>query len=95
MMIPKVTRVQALADHQIELWFSDGQHRVFNMEPYLDCGVFRELQRPEVFKSVRVSFDTIQWANGADLCPEVLYDHSVPAESDLVASSTESDRSKT
>jgi len=82
-MIPKVTHVRPLPNYRLALRFSDGQDRVFDMLPYLDHGVFCDLRQPEVFNSVRVSFDTIEWNNGADLCPEVLYASSVPLESDL------------
>jgi len=82
-MIPKVTHVRPLPGYCLELRFSDGQSRVFDMQPYLDHGVFRDLRRPEVFNSVHVSFDTVEWINGADLCPEVLYADSVPTASDL------------
>ena len=79
-MNPCVTEVVPLADYRLLLTFDGGHRRVFDMRPYLDKGVFAELNTPGVFKSVRVSFDTIEWSNGADLCPEVLYSHSVPAE---------------
>ena len=79
-MIAKVTHVRPMPNYHLALVFSDGQNRVFDMQPYLDHGVFRELRRPEVFHSVRVSFDTIEWSNGADICPEVLYANSVPME---------------
>ena len=29
-------------------------------------------------KTVRVSFDSIEWSNGADVDPETLYDDSIP-----------------
>ena len=50
------------------------------MTPYLDQGIFAALRDPSLFRSVRVSFDTIEWANGADICPEVLYEDSVRAQ---------------
>lgn len=55
------------------------------MMPYLDCGVFAELKDQKLFATVRVSFDAVEWANGADLCPEVLYEKSRPAEQAMVA----------
>ena len=77
-MMPKVVEVRALENHKLALRFSDGQTRVFDVEPYLGCGAFAELKKPEVFNSVKVSFDTVEWSNGVDLCPEVLYEHSKP-----------------
>jgi len=33
------------------------------------------------FNSARVCSDTVEWSNGADICPETLYEESVPLES--------------
>jgi len=52
----------------------------FDVKPYLAKGVFSELKDETLFRSVRVCFDTVEWSNGADLCPEVLYAKSEPAE---------------
>jgi hypothetical protein len=46
------------------------------MKPYLDKGIFSELKDEKKFRSVRVSFDSIEWCNQADLDPEFLYDKS-------------------
>jgi hypothetical protein len=46
------------------------------MKPYLDFGVFKELRDLKLFKSVRLSFDTVEWPNEADLDPEILYSES-------------------
>ena len=43
-------------------------------------GVFTALRDKSLFSSVRVSFDTVEWSNGADLCPEVLYAESRKVE---------------
>jgi hypothetical protein len=40
----------------------------------MDTGLFKTLKDEKMFKSVRVAFDTIEWANGVDLDPEVLYE---------------------
>jgi hypothetical protein len=75
-----VVAVAPLPDYRLLLTFGNGERRIFDVRPYLDKGIFAELKRVSLFNSVRVSFDTIEWANGADLCPEVLYRQSVPAE---------------
>ena len=46
------------------------------MKPYLDKGIFQELKDKKKFKTVRVSFDSIEWANQADIDPEILYEKS-------------------
>jgi hypothetical protein len=74
--------VQPLAAFQLLITFENGEQRVLSLEPYLDKGVFRELRDSKLFDTVRISFDTVEWANGADLCPETLYADSVPVETE-------------
>ena len=76
-MNPRVQTVKPLADHRLELHFSDGQVRVFDMRPYLDTGIFTELRDPAVFGTAQAALGTVVWANGADLCPDPLYLGSV------------------
>ena len=70
--------VQALPEFKLLIAFDNGEQRVFDVSPYLDHGIFHELRNPTIFNSVRINFDSVEWANGADLCPEVLYRESVP-----------------
>ena len=58
------------------LIFENDEIREFDMKPYLNKGIFRELQDEQLFNSVRVSFDTIEWPNSADMDPEILYQKS-------------------
>jgi hypothetical protein len=58
------------------LTFKNGEKRVFDMKPYLDFGIFRELKNLEIFNTVKISFDTIEWDNEADFDPEILYQKS-------------------
>jgi hypothetical protein len=74
--------VKPLPDFRLLITFDNGERRIFNVEPYLDKGVFRELRNESLFKSVHVNFDAVEWANGADLCPEIVYAESVPVETE-------------
>jgi hypothetical protein len=69
-----------LADSQLALGFENGERRVFDVKPYLAKGIFAELRDLSLFRRVRVCFDTVEWSNGADLCPEVIYAESKPAD---------------
>ena len=71
-----VNSVQPLDNYKLLLTFNTNESKVFDMNEYLDHGLFTQLKSKELFDTVRVSFDTIQWANGLDLCPEVLYEKS-------------------
>jgi len=75
-----VRAVKPLKDYRLLLTFDNGEQRVFDVEPYLSRGIFAELREPGRFNTVRVSFDTVEWPNGADLCPEVLHGESVAGE---------------
>ena len=75
-----VKEVRTQPDFRLLLLFENGERRVFDVSPYLAHGVFQALRDPAVFNSARISFDTVAWANGADLCPEVLYRDSTPAD---------------
>lgn len=58
------------------LTFENGEKRQFDMKPYLDFGIFQELKDLRLFKTVKTSFDTIEWDNEADFDPEILYQKS-------------------
>jgi len=59
------------------LTFENGEKRQFDMKPYLNIGIFHELNDLKLFKTVKTSFDTIEWDNEADFDPEVLYQKSI------------------
>jgi hypothetical protein len=73
--------VKPLPDFRLLITFENGEQKVFDVTPYLDLGAFRELKDRELFNTARISFDTVEWPNGADLCPEILYEQSVPQRS--------------
>jgi len=58
------------------LTFENGEKRQFDMKPYLDVGIFQELKDLRLFKTVKTSFDSIEWDYEADFDPEVLYQKS-------------------
>jgi len=46
---------------------------VKTVKPLLETGVFKTLKDNEMFKTVRVCFDSIVWDNDVDIAPETLY----------------------
>jgi len=72
-----IKNVQPTPNYQLILTFENGEKRQFDMNPYLGIGIFKELKDLSIFNSVKVSFDTIEWDNEADLDPEVLYNNSI------------------
>ena len=76
-MYPAVKEVKPALDYILLLTFDNGDKRRFDMKPYLDMGIFKELKDISKFNTVHIRFDTIEWANEADFDPEVLYNSSV------------------
>ena len=75
-MYLSVNKVKVLNDYKLELVFENKEKRIFDVEPYLDTGLFKKLKDKKLFKMVKISYDTIEWPNGIDLDPEVLYEKS-------------------
>ena len=75
-----VKDVKPRQDYKLILTFENGEKRLFDMSPYLDLGIFKELRDKNMFNTVRVSFDAIEWANEADFDPEVLYEQGLKIE---------------
>ena len=79
MMYLAIIDVKPIENYQILLTFENNEKKIFDMKPYLDKGIFSELKDEKKFRSVRVSFDSIEWCNQADLDPEFLYEKSKAA----------------
>jgi len=75
-MYLSVNKVKPLSGYRLELTFENKEIKIFDVKPYLDTGLFRTLKDDNYFKMVKVSYDTIEWPNGVDLDPEVLYEKS-------------------
>ena len=72
-MNPRIENVTPLENYRLKLLFNNGEERVFNVKPYLEKGIFKELKKLELFNSVKPYLGSIQWKNGQDLCPDTLY----------------------
>lgn len=77
-----VVDARYLEGYRLLLTFDDGAKKIVDMAPYIGRGVFQPLRDIEYFKKVRVNqdTDTIEWDNGADMDPEVLYEIAESAE---------------
>jgi len=71
-----VKNVKPLPDYKLLLKFENDENRLFDVQPYLNMGKFSELKDVSLFNSVKVSFDSIEWANHLDFSPEFLYEKS-------------------
>jgi hypothetical protein len=67
-----VKTVRPLRDFRIYVELADGRRGTFDLRPYLDHGVFRELKDPTYFNQVGVSFGAVCWPHEQDIAPETL-----------------------
>jgi hypothetical protein len=80
-MHPGVITVQVLQPHGLRLTFEDGTTGVVDCRGWLwerETGLFAELRDPAAFAQVSVNpeFGHVEWPNGADVCPDLLYEEA-------------------
>ncbi len=80
-----VVQVEPLQSYHLKLTFKNAEIRVFDMNPYLNLGIFKELKDEALFNTVHISFDTIAWNNEADMDPEILYAESTALECQIAS----------
>ena len=77
-----ITDVKPLHGFELLLTFDNNEKRVVDLSDRVQrlSGVFEKVKKESYFQSVMVSSElgTIVWQNGADFCPDVLYESSRP-----------------
>lgn len=75
-MRTKAINVKPLNDYILEIVFDNGEIKQFDVKPYLKFKSFKELNDEKKFKKVEIAGLSIEWENGADICPDELYNNS-------------------
>ena len=75
-MRPRAIAVKPLKNYILEIEFDNGEIKKFDVKPYLKYAAFKELKDINMFNKVIVSGLSIEWENGADICPDELYNKS-------------------
>ena len=70
----RVTDVEYLQDYTMRLEFSDGLQKQIDFYPLLKGKLFEPLKDKNNFIQFGLNHWTIEWANGADLAPDFLYE---------------------
>ena len=73
-----VRAVKALANYRIYVELEDGRHGAFDLKPYLDRGVMRELRDEHYFRQVGIVFGAVTWPHEQDIAPETLLAGLIP-----------------
>ncbi|RJP30093.1 MAG: DUF2442 domain-containing protein [Candidatus Omnitrophota bacterium] len=79
-MNPRVLLVHPNSNYTLTLTFTNRETKTFDVKPYLDRGIFRELRDKSLFYSVRPFLGSVLWKNGQDFCPDTLYEESIPCD---------------
>ncbi len=75
-MLPKAIEVNVLENYELLITFDNNEQRVFDVKPYLNFIQFESLKDYKQFKKVKIAGISIEWENGADICPNELYNNS-------------------
>lgn len=75
-MRPKALEVKPLENYVLEIKFDNGEIKRFDVKPYLNHKAFEQLKNLDIFNSVKIAGLSIEWENGADICPDELYNSS-------------------
>ena len=71
----KITDVEIIDDYKVNVSFEDGLEKVIDLTPVLKGELYGPLKNKDLFNQVRVNKElhTIEWPNGADFEPSLLY----------------------
>lgn len=73
----RVIDVDYIKDYELLITFNNSRKKRVDLKPFLTGEVFGELLDKSKFIQYGLTRNTIEWANGADLAPEFLYEHGV------------------
>ncbi|MBL4911188.1 MAG: DUF2442 domain-containing protein [Alteromonadaceae bacterium] len=80
-MNPRVISVEATNNHFLKLSFDNNEIKLFDASPFLDKGIFKELQDSNYFKQASVAFGSVEWPHEQDFSYDTLYLLSKPLAS--------------
>jgi hypothetical protein len=72
-MNPKAKKLKILGEFLIEIQFSTGEIKSFDVQPLFKYPVYECLKSNEFFKKVFISDGVVQWPNELDTSPDLLY----------------------
>jgi hypothetical protein len=78
-MNPYIKSVKPQEDYCLLLTFANGEKRVFDLKPYLEKPVFRQLKNIALFQTAKVVSGSVEWQGEVDLSYDTLYLESKPS----------------
>lgn len=77
-MNPYVKSVEPQKGFHLLLTFENAEKRIFDLKPYLEKPVFKQLKSTALFKTARVVSGSVEWQGDIDLSYDTLYLESKP-----------------
>jgi Protein of unknown function (DUF2442) len=74
-----ILSVKPLEFKMLEVEFENREIKIFDVKPYLNIGIFCELNDEAKFIKVKPFFNSIVWESGQDLSSDTLYSKSILA----------------
>lgn len=75
-----IQTVKPLSDYRIYVEIKDGRKGIFDLKPYLDHSLFRELRDVRYFNQVSILLGAVTWPHEQDIAPETLLAEMVPLD---------------
>ncbi|CDX03742.1 MAG: DUF2442 domain-containing protein [Bacillota bacterium] len=75
-MVPRPKEVKALEDYRLQVFFENGETKIYDMSALLEMPFYSKLKNKSLFNTVKVKDITLEWATGQDICPDELYNNS-------------------
>jgi len=76
--LASIMNVTVLDHYRVNLLFDDGAEKIRDLERYLEGPMFGPVRELDTFRKVRVAHGALEWPNGADICPDLLYHDGIP-----------------
>ena len=79
MLQPKLTKVEAMHDLRLRLFYETGEVKIFDVAPYATGSWYGQLKDEGYFNAVQLlpGGVGIEWPEGQDIAPHELYENSI------------------
>ena len=68
----KVIFVKPENNYMLNIKLSNGKSEIFNVKPYLNKGIFKELKNQKYFELVKIAFGGIVWPHEQDFSADTI-----------------------
>ena len=68
----KIIQVKARDNCMLFVKLSNSREGLFDVSPYVDKGIFKELKKKDYFKQVRLAFGGVAWPHEQDFSADTI-----------------------